>query len=101
MSKEKLELEYSLKQNNAELEKLRPECQFYKNSLNEMQETMRTKDKERYQLEQELARSVARREALELQIADKEEVFLCPAILIRIRLSKNQPHYGMPQSRVG
>jgi hypothetical protein len=42
--------------------------------MTELQESLRIKDKERYQLEQELARSTARREALELQISDKEEV---------------------------
>jgi hypothetical protein len=79
ISKEKLELEYSLRQQTADLEKLRPECLFYKTSLSESQELMRAKDKERYQLEQDLARSIARREALELQITDKEEVeeYLC------------------------
>jgi hypothetical protein len=77
LSKEKLELEYVLKQQNSELEKIRPESSFYKNSMSELQELLRVKDKERYQLEQDLARSTARREALELQISDKEEVELC------------------------
>lgn len=65
---------------------------------------MRTKDKERYQLEQELARSVARREALELQISDKEEVSplsQSPLLTSSLhRLFKNQLHSEMPQNKV-
>ena len=101
LSKEKLELDYVLKQQNSELEKIRPECLFYKNSMNELQELLRIKDKERDQLEQDLARSTARREALELQISDKEEVKnpsqhlpgpgTHVAFLIR-RLFRSRPH---------
>jgi predicted nuclease with TOPRIM domain len=73
-NRDKLELEFALKKCENELQKLRPENDFYKSSVAEVNEHLRRMEKEKATLEQQLARSAARVESMEIQLRDKEEV---------------------------
>lgn len=74
VNRDKLELEFALKKCENELQKLRPENDFFKSSMAEANEQLRRTEKEKASLEQQLARSAARLESMEIQLKDKEEV---------------------------
>mmetsp|Transcript_12986 Transcript_12986/g.19568 ORF Transcript_12986/g.19568 Transcript_12986/m.19568 type:complete len:694 (+) Transcript_12986:209-2290(+) len=74
VNKAKMELEFSLRRSESELEKLKPEAAMYKSSMTESQNALRDTEKQRAQLEQALARSEAKRESLEIQLQDKDEI---------------------------
>lgn len=78
VTRERLELEFSLKRSDSEVQKLQPESTFYKASLAEANEQLRVLGKEKAMLEQALARSEARGESLEVQLRDKAEVGIVP-----------------------
>ena len=69
-----MELEFALRKSEAEVQKLQPEGVFYKQSLTETNEHLRQVEKEKAQIEQQLTRSAAKIESLEIQLRDKDEV---------------------------
>ncbi len=74
MTTTKREVEFTLRKIRGDLEKTESECNFYKSSQAETSALLRSKDVELAAAERELAKVLSKKEALEMQIMDKEEV---------------------------
>jgi hypothetical protein len=74
MSAGRREAEASVRALQGEVEQSRTECVFYQTSHTDTAALLRARDQEVSALERDLAKAVAKREALEGQVVDKEEV---------------------------
>ena len=70
----KLEAEFTVRKLQGEVEKTSAESTFYHDSHNDTSALLRTREQELSSMERELAKVTAKKEALEGQILDKEEV---------------------------
>lgn len=71
----KREAEFSVRKLQGEVEKSLAESSFYQASHTDTAALLRTRDQELSGLERDLAKVIAKKEALECQILDKEEVW--------------------------
>lgn len=70
----KKEAEYTVRKLKGEVEKSTAESEFYQTSHKDTAAMLRTRDQEVATLERDLAKVIAKKEALESQIVDKEEI---------------------------